>query len=259
MARRSEPSHLTAVQADFWPAAHPSPRSCPSPAASSLFDFLRSQWHNLEALPPHAMEKLSTRLDRLQAEDLGLSPRDSWRLRSSHARVGYQDVYSGPELTLCIFVLAAGACIPLHDHPDMDVFGRLLYGRMRVVSFDPEPVLPPVPLASGSRPPTGSRWAYRRPDVIVGPAPTTYTLGPGDGNIHELHALEDCAFFDVVVPPYDPAAGRNCTYYGVASSPQLNQEANGRVLLVPTSARDFMTESLDYKGPRFDPPSPTCF
>merc|ERR1719162_2546335 len=105
--------------------------------------------------------------------------------------------------------MAAGARIPLHDHPDMHVFGRLLHGRMRVLSFDPEPY-PLVQQSTDSRLPAGSCWARRRPDEILGPEPTTYGLGPEDGNLHELHALEDCAFFDVVVPPYNPAEGRDC-------------------------------------------------
>ena len=37
---------------------------------------------------------------------------------------------------VCIFILRRGAVLPLHDHPGMHVFGRLLYGRMRSASFE---------------------------------------------------------------------------------------------------------------------------
>jgi hypothetical protein len=39
-------------------------------------------------------------------------------------------------LTIGVFSLPQGAAIPLHDHPGMTVFSRLLYGRLHVRSFD---------------------------------------------------------------------------------------------------------------------------
>lgn len=226
----------------------------PGRAATALFDMLREEQHRLEALPTETQERLCGLLDRLQPADLHIGPNEAQRLHCSYAKVGYQEVYSGPELNICVFVLAAGACIPLHDHPEMHVFGRLLYGRMRVVSYDLQ--LAEVPLLDGYRPPRGAKWAHRRREVRLGPQPTTYSLSPEEGNIHELHALEDCAFFDVVVPPYDPAEGRNCTYYALARWPEQGEDSDAAVpayLLVPASAGDFATESLEYLGPRFRP------
>merc|ERR1712018_772661 len=135
---------------------------------------------------------LRERLNALHAEDLGVSPEDTLVIRS-RSGIAYQEVYSGPEMTLCIFLLRKGAGLPLHDHPDMSVFGRLLFGRMRVLSFDfVEP---------NHRQPTSHLGAFGyagvlQSDCTIGPEPTMYSLGPQEGNLHEITALDDCAFFD---------------------------------------------------------------
>merc|ERR1740121_2693218 len=146
-------------------------------------------------------------------------------------------------MTLCIFVLRRGAKIPLHDHPDMHVFGRLLFGRLRVRSYDPEDPEPWSWAQSWEDPfgGSGARRAKLRSDSIVGPAPTTYSLQPGAGNIHELEALEDSAFFDVLTPSCDPRGERDCTYYS-RDGPEDAQSC----VLTPTEPIGFYMDSLRY-------------
>mmetsp|Transcript_5610 Transcript_5610/g.10013 ORF Transcript_5610/g.10013 Transcript_5610/m.10013 type:complete len:238 (+) Transcript_5610:98-811(+) len=197
--------------------------------ASLLFDALKS------AVPAAVLRE---RLNALRAEDLGVNPSDAASIRS-RSGVAYQEVYGGPEMTVCIFLLRAGAWIPLHDHPGMTVFGRLLFGKMRVVSFD---------LLPSTRGQERVALARRRSDEIMGPEPVTYGLGPEEGNLHELQALESCAFLDVLSPPYDPDSGRDCTYY------RLEGALHGDTCaLVPTNAVGFGMETQAYRGPAFKP------
>lgn len=253
-------------------------------SAEALFQVIREEQCRLvEAMPLPAdlVAKVRSRLDALRAEDLGVSWHDAGRL-TGFSGVGYQEVYSGPDLTLCIFVLRAGARIPLHDHPGMQVFGRLLFGRMRVISFDLEspcgtsgtdasdPITGDDPYSKQrsimeeadpaingiQRWPPGSLWATACGEQVFGPAPITYSLGPRNGNVHELAALEDCAFFDVVTPPYDPQKGRDCTYYEPQRLGKVYDGANElpagcQCILVPCQPRRFSTEHLPYRGPRF--------
>jgi len=229
-------------------------RSITTGRVEELFDILRSEWDRLEEMPPPVAQRLLTKLEQISAEDFGLDASESNRLLGTDCKVGYQEVYSGPDLTLCIFVMRAKAHIPLHDHPHMHVFGRLLYGQMQVRSYNPGP----VPNDFRSKLPEGTWFGTPCENRVMGPVPATYMLGPGEGNIHELIALEDCAFFDVVVPPYDAEQGRHCTYYTmvegrVARDPNKASREPFR-FLVPSDPGDFSTEPLTYTGPLFEPP-----
>lgn len=212
-------------------------------SAVALFRFLRSVRPQLAelrdgkatSLPQSLESTMRSLLDALRPEDLGvdvlacLAP-----LRGPRAAgVGYQEVFHCREMTVCIFVVRAGASIPLHDHPGMHVFGRLLFGRMQVLSVD-------VDMTSSELRPR----AILRGEAVLGPEPVSYSLGPSSGNLHELKAIDDCAFFDVLTPPYDENTGRDCTYY------KLEPCAGGHVL-VPAIPH-FWLESIPYRGPKFN-------
>jgi len=38
-------------------------------------------------------------------------------------------------------------------------------------------------------------------------------IGSESGNVHTIAAVEEAAFLDVLMPPYDPERGRECHYY----------------------------------------------
>jgi len=190
-----------------------------------------------EFAPSVCLDGVLPALDSLLPEHLGVSPKDVARV-TCRSGLGYQEVYAGQEMTMCVFVLRRGAKIPLHDHPGMHVYGRLLFGQLRVRSYDPSE---PDPWSWRSE-----RTAVLRSDCTVGPAPTTYSLGPEQGNIHELQALEDSAFFDVLTPSYDPHDGRDCSYFS-----REGPEDAEKVVLVPTEQWGFYMDSLKYRGPPF--------
>ena len=43
-------------------------------------------------------------------------------------------------------------------------------------------------------------------------------LDPIHKNLHKIEALEDCIFFDVLLPHYD-LTSRNCNYYTIIDPP----------------------------------------
>ena len=47
-----------------------------------------------------------------------------------------QSVYESDAFDIVVFVFPANAAIPLHDHPAMTVFSKVLYGALAMVSFD---------------------------------------------------------------------------------------------------------------------------
>jgi plant cysteine oxidase len=50
--------------------------------------------------------------------------------------IGYPHVFRDSLLSIGIFVLPEGAVIPLHDHPNMTVLSKLIYGSLQVTSYD---------------------------------------------------------------------------------------------------------------------------
>eukprot|EP00931_Biecheleriopsis_adriatica_P002557 TRINITY_DN1034_c0_g2_i4.p1 TRINITY_DN1034_c0_g2~~TRINITY_DN1034_c0_g2_i4.p1 ORF type:complete len:288 (-),score=43.91 TRINITY_DN1034_c0_g2_i4:26-889(-) len=204
--------------------------------AEAIFEVLAQHQSKLAAMPPELADDIRQKLDSLQAGDLSVSTALVNQI-TEPSGIGYMDVYQAPELTLCIFVLRQGARIPLHDHPGMHVFGRLLFGRIHVTSMDLSP-----------------NSSEGRLEAVVHASealPRTYSLSPSEGNLHQLEALEDSAFFDVVAPPYDPRQGRDCTYYKPCEeNPDLT--SGQRCLLKRFQPPGFSTQTLRYSGPRPD-------
>lgn len=159
------------------------------------------------------LDSTVTAMDALTAEHLAITATGL----EAGGPVGYHHIYSDHDLSIGIFVLPAGSAIPLHDHPDMTVLSKMLFGRMQVTSFD-------RPLPSASPPPAAGAFAslFASKQHLRCPAPVCRTvaapcaplrLDPVRGNIHEFVALEHTAIFDVLTPPYDDRAGRSCHYY----------------------------------------------
>ncbi|CAM9854171.1 unnamed protein product, partial [Ectocarpus sp. 13 AM-2016] len=75
-------------------------------------------------------------MDKLQPRDLGLSERDFQGLTHSLC----MPIFGGPEacFEMTVFVLPKGGEIPLHDHPNMAVLSRILFGTLDVTSYDVE-------------------------------------------------------------------------------------------------------------------------
>lgn len=112
---------------------------------------------------------------------------------------------------MAIFFLPQGACIPLHDHPQMTVLSKILFGELRVTAYDMPELgatthLSPAHVSAcresafcaarkASRPTFFSR---RKPTVLKCSSPKhttvsapcdTLRLDPCKGNIHRFEAV----------------------------------------------------------------------
>jgi cysteamine dioxygenase len=133
-----------------------------------------------------------------------------------------------------VFCLDAGAELPLHDHPGMTVLSRLLYGQLAVRSFDWDD-------AGG---PGAARLAGEV--LLSGPAPCR-VLRPAQGNLHALHARTPAAVLDVLGPPYEPRAGRGCSYFREEHPRAAAPGDAARLERVPPSP-DFLVARSTYRG-----------
>lgn len=157
-----------------------------------------------------------------------------------------------------IFILPPGASIPLHDHPEMSVISRVLYGNLHVKSCDIVPLKDAVALIDQHFPSTGAPTPAALPRIArmytnqVIAAPYTTELLPDRGNLHEFVAGDaiGCAIFDILTPPYEPDEGRDCTYYRFVG-PAKQDEASGEELVVleEFDPVNFEVHTEPYKGP----------
>ena len=156
-----------------------------------------------------------------------------------------------------IFVFAPHSRIPLHDHPEMCVLSRVLYGDLQRTSLDLARDEKGTSLGSvetceerskrtswlggwwkrmESPLPEGTKRALKnRVDHLQ--APDVTVLYPYEGNLHEFVAGSDgAAVLDVLLPPYDGANRRDCTFYEIqeVTSTQPNSSGKEPCFVIPT-------------------------
>eukprot|EP00268_Persea_americana_P059881 TRINITY_DN739_c0_g1_i2.p1 TRINITY_DN739_c0_g1~~TRINITY_DN739_c0_g1_i2.p1 ORF type:complete len:293 (+),score=39.40 TRINITY_DN739_c0_g1_i2:308-1186(+) len=172
------------------------------------------------------VERIRLVLDSLIPNDVGLSQEMPYfRMEESDKAppVTYLHLYECDKFSIGIWCLPPLAVIPLHNHPGMTVFGKLLFGSMHIKSYDwadipcsSDKTLNPshctfenleVHLA-------GMRLAKVKTDAVFTAPCNTSILYPAEGgNMHRFTAKTACAVLDVLGPPYSDPEGRHCTYY----------------------------------------------
>ncbi len=113
------------------------------------------------------------------------------------------DIAQGSAAHIAVFALPPGACIPMHDHPGMHVFSKLLMGSMQVLSTQQDAAM----LHTHTRS-QGDSWH----------------LTP---SLHNIHAFINsgerhgpAVVLEVLTPPYSNE--RPCTYYQVSDKGQAS-------------------------------------
>lgn len=164
---------------------------------------------------PNDVQMLCHILDQMNPQDVGLSSDlDFFKPNTTvkaNARVAHATIYQCKKFSLCLFFLPANAVIPLHNHPGMTVFSKLLLGSMHIKSYDWLDTLSSDNHVSGSK---LKRLAQLRANrIFTAPCDTSVLYPKSGGNIHEFTAITPCAVLDVLGPPYSKDDGRDCSYY----------------------------------------------
>ncbi|CAK7341521.1 unnamed protein product [Dovyalis caffra] len=184
-------------------------------ALQDLYASCKEVFKGLGTVPfPQDVKRLCHILDNMKPEDVGLSSELQFfkpkAAVKENPRVTYTTIYNGDNFSLCIFFLPATAVIPLHNHPGMTVFNKLLLGTMHIKSYD----LVDPPSADEPDSPTQLRLAKLEADgVFTAPCNTSVLYPTTGGNIHQFTAITPCAVLDVLGPPYSSEDGRDCSYY----------------------------------------------
>eukprot|EP00215_Chloropicon_roscoffensis_P001612 CAMPEP_0198463954 /NCGR_PEP_ID=MMETSP1456-20131121/2196_1 /TAXON_ID=1461544 ORGANISM="Unidentified sp., Strain RCC1871" /NCGR_SAMPLE_ID=MMETSP1456 /ASSEMBLY_ACC=CAM_ASM_001119 /LENGTH=241 /DNA_ID=CAMNT_0044189541 /DNA_START=221 /DNA_END=946 /DNA_ORIENTATION=- len=167
------------------------------------------------------------------------------RQKDRRPPVTYYHIYECPDFTVGIFCIPEGRDIPTHDHPGMTVCSKVLYGRVRVESYDEAP-----DLAGAAGAPPGAIVARKVRDDVVTEGSGPQTLFSESGNIHRFSAVESCAILDVLGPPYDSSQGREIAYYEEDEAEGLGLGEGASVLRKVLPPDDFVVEGRPYTGER---------
>jgi len=193
---------------------------------------------NEETLKP-IVELLST----VTKEDVGLA---TARVASNNRSVGYIRIYSDEILSVGIFVIPCSISIPLHDHPDMCVLSKVLYGSVQVESYDWD--------QCSVSPNTATKPLVNHGNIATkvfdgelkeGQLNTLYQNS--GGNLHKFTAnsKEGCAILDIIAPQYDENK-RPCTYY--KAMPLGTATSNKFCLESVEESEDFCITNWAYQG-----------
>ncbi|GMH27816.1 hypothetical protein Nepgr_029659 [Nepenthes gracilis] len=178
------------------------------------------------AAAPQAVHKLCSLLDAISPADVGLkgeNVENDWgyglsalnrfnRVARWAQPINFLDIHECDSFTMCIFCFPTSSVIPLHDHPEMTVFSKVLYGSLHVKGYDW--VEPPRIIMTKGPNHCQVRLAKLAVDkVLTAPCGTSVLYPKSGGNLHCFTAVTPCAVLDILTPPYQEAAGRRCTYY----------------------------------------------
>ncbi|KAA8542396.1 hypothetical protein F0562_023468 [Nyssa sinensis] len=154
--------------------------------------------------------------------------------------------------------------IPLHNHPGMTVFSKLLFGSMHVKSYDWVTEIPSSmdKNVNSPRDVTGQHPGSRLAKVHIdsdftAPCSTSVLYPAAGGNMHSFRALSPSAILDVLGPPYSDPDGRHCAYYHefpyTRFSELFQEEVEGYTWLEERERpENFIVVGAEYGGPQIE-------
>ncbi|KAF7070147.1 hypothetical protein CFC21_075697 [Triticum aestivum] len=237
-------------------------------AIQRLFQACRAVFRGPGTVPaPAEVALLRAMLDRMRPEDVGLSSdMPFFRNRDAPATEGtpaitHTTIYKSEKFSMVLFFLPTNAVIPLHNHPGMTVFNKLLIGSMHAKSYDwADPDDPPNESDASSADGQLRLAQLVVDDVFTAPCDTSVLFPTAGGNMHRFRAVAPSAFLDILGPPYSIEEDRDCTYYTdipysehhMTSNELIGNEQEGRRLAWLKEVempRDLKMCSVRYGGP----------
>uniref|UniRef100_A0A8R7UDV1 cysteine dioxygenase n=1 Tax=Triticum urartu TaxID=4572 RepID=A0A8R7UDV1_TRIUA len=234
-------------------------------AIQRLFQACRAVFKGPGTVPkPAEVALLRAMLDKMRPEDVGLSSNMPFFRNREAATEGtptitHTTIYKSEKFSMVLFFLPTNAVIPLHNHPGMTVFNKLLIGSMHAKSYDWADPDDPAN-ESGASSPDVRLAQLVVDDVFTAPCDTSVLFPTAGGNMHRFRAVAPSAFLDILGPPYSIEEDRDCTYYTdipysehrMTSNEPIGDEQEGRRLAWLKEVempKDLKMCSVRYGGP----------
>ncbi|KAM7479989.1 hypothetical protein LguiA_028202 [Lonicera macranthoides] len=220
--------------------------------------------------PPADIRRLQLILVKdppMKPKDVGLSPDmpcfEETENQEAPPPITYVHIYACDTFSIGIFCLPPSGVIPLHNHPGMTVFSKLLFGSMHVKSYDWADNILNTTNQKLSHLRYSQSSGFRLAKVHIesdktAPCKSSILYPAAGGNMHCFEALTPCAILDVLGPPYSEVEGRHCTYYRdhpYTSFPELelldgeDKEEEYAWLEEREEPEEFVVVGASYEGP----------
>ena len=122
---------------------------------------------------------------------------------------------------LVLFFIKKGTQMPLHDHPNMSVYFKLMFGKLRYHQFDK--INDKFKYNSFSSDEYTELLETKKEVEAIKTKESIVTaedfllVRPSEGNMHTFVAEEDSCFFDICLPNYTEDSLRRITYFNEIS------------------------------------------
>ncbi|XP_024022892.1 plant cysteine oxidase 1 [Morus notabilis] len=164
----------------------------------------------------------------------------------SISEITYIHIHECDDFSIGVFCFPAGGALPLHDHPGMTVFSKVLYGSVYVKAYD---WVLKVDTSSSTSKTLGLASRVREEIIMRAPCETSVLYPTSGGNIHSFTALTPCTILDVLTPPYSDDLGRPSTYFSLFPLSSLPDYV---VLEERDLPEDLVVRGAPYMGPQID-------
>jgi hypothetical protein len=115
-----------------------------------------------------------------------------------------------PYYSVGIFFVKKGKGLPFHDHQNMMVFTKVLWGEIDIISLDLNNS------NDNNENKNDSEILVKQTKLISLKENNTSVLTPSLMNVHQVMGVEDSAFLDILIPDYSYINSLGtCNYYDV--------------------------------------------
>ncbi|XP_028418211.1 2-aminoethanethiol dioxygenase-like [Dendronephthya gigantea] len=200
------------------------------------------------------LDLLMSMMGAITAEDVNLTPPTRERRLSypGEAPVSHVDILECPYFSMAVFIVSKGRKLPLHDHPGMYGFCKVLYGSIQVnmygtIDSEHENTNGAVANHNEMEP---RKFLYQGKHIFDSDNGVC-VVSPSHGNLHSIHAINGpAAFLDILGPPYSTEKGRDCLYYKECHREDIvDKQSNVIYLKEIPCPQEFFCNSQAYRGP----------